>query len=335
MLTLRGVTIAVLALLVAPLATDAQQMAKPARLGLLLGASPAFDPKVEPDQAALLDGLGSHGYVVGQNLLIEFRSAKGGPVDVFPGLAAELVALKVDVLLTSTEVGVTAARDASRSIPIVMAGASADPVATGMVASLAHPGGNVTGVTLGDLAGKRMELLKETLPGLRSVAAFHGDLKSSFVAHWLRATESAARRLGLALHPVQGPLGGEDPGRWAPVFEATARRGIGAVTIHEAPRFEAQRQLLADLALKHRLPMVFTFPLQAEAGGLMAYAADEEEIVRRAGNLAGKILKGARPADLPVEEPTLYQFVVNLRTAKALGLTIPPAVLARATQRIE
>jgi putative ABC transport system substrate-binding protein len=334
MLTLRGVTIAVLALLAAPLASDAQQAAKPVRLGLLFGASPAFDPK-EPDAAALLDGLRNHGYVVGQNLLIEFRSAKGGPGVVFPGLAAELVALKVDVILTSTETGVTAARDASRSIPIVMAGASADPVATGMVASLARPGGNVTGVTLGDLAGKRLELLKQTLPGLQSVAAFHGDPNTSFVAQWLRATEAAAQRLGLTLHPVQGPLAGEDPARWGPVFEATARRGIAAVTIHEAPRFEAQRQLLTDLALKHRLAMIFTFPNQAEAGGLMAFSADQEEIFRQAGGLVAKILKGARPADLPVEQPNKYRFLINLRTAKALGLTIPPSVLARATQLIE
>jgi len=217
----------------------------------------------------------------------------------------------------------------------VMAGASADPVATGMVASLAHPGLNVTGVTMGDLAGKRIQLLKETVPGLREVAAFHGDRTGPFVAQWLRATEAAAQRFGLTLHPVQGPLPGEDPARWEPVFQATARRGIGAAAIHEAPRFEAQRQLLADLALKYRLPMVFTFKLQAEAGGLMSLSSDEEEIVRRAGNLVGRILKGAKPADLPVEEPTLYQFVVNLRTAKALNLTIPPAVLARATHVIE
>ena len=229
----------------------------------------------------------------------------------------------------------TALRDASRAIPIVMAGASTDPVATGMVASLAHPGGNVTGVTLGDLAGKRMQLLKETIPGLRAVAAFHGNLAIPFVVQWLRASELAAQRLGLALHPVQVPLTAENPERWGPVFESAARRGIGAVTIHEAPRFEVQRQLLADLALKHRLPMVFTFRVQAEAGGLMSYQADEEEINRRAGNLAARILKGAKPADLPVEEPTRYQFVLNLKTAKALGLTIPPSVLARATQLIE
>ena len=335
MATSYGIAIAVLAWLVAPLAAAAQQPSWPPRIGLLVGASPTFDPDRSHDQGALVAGLREHGFIVGQNVVIEFRSALGGGTDRFRELAVELVALKVDVIVTPTENGVTAARDASRSIPIVMAGASTDPVATGLVASLARPGGNTTGVTLGDLAGKRVQLLKEAIPRIRSVAAFHGDLTIPFVTQWLRATESAAQRLGLTLHPVQGPLAGEDPGRWEQVFETTARRGIGAVTIHEAPRFEVQRQLLADLAMKHRLPMIFTFQLQAEAGGLMAYSASEPEIWRRAGNLVARILKGARPADLPVEEPTLYQFAVNLRTAKALGLTIPSSVLARATRLIE
>jgi len=180
-----------------------------------------------------------------------------------------------------------------------------------------------------------MQLLNETLPGLRAVAAFHGDRSTTFVAQWLRATETAAQRLGLTLHPVQGPLAGEDPARWGPVFETTARRGIGAATMHEAPRFEVQRQLLADLALKFRLPMVFPFRVQVEAGGLMSFAPDLDEVFRRAGNLTARILQGAKPADLPVEEPTRYQFVINLKTAKSLGLTIPPSVLARATQLIE
>ena len=333
MLTLRGVAIVILVL--APLAADAQQPATPPRVGYLAGADPTFAPNSYVEHVAFVAGLRAHGCVVGQNVLVEFRSALGGGFDRFQALAAELVSLKVDVIVTTTESGVVAVRDASRTIPIVMAGASTDPVATGMVASLARPGGNVTGVTLGDLAGKRMQLLKEMIPSLRAVAAFHGNLAVPFVAQWLRATESAAQRLGLTLHAVQVPLTAEDPGRWVPVFETAVRLGTGAVTIHEAPRFEAQRQLLADLALKHRLPMVFTFRVQAEAGGLMSYQADNEEIFRRAGNLAARILKGVKPADLPVEEPTLYQFVLNVKTAKALGLTIPPSVLARATQLIE
>jgi putative ABC transport system substrate-binding protein len=208
-----------------------------------------------------------------------------------------------------------------------------DPVASGLVASLAHPGGTVTGVTLGNLARKRLELLREALPGLRSVAAFHGDLMNPFVAGWLHETQAAANQLGLAFHPI--PFLGQERGPWDQVFQTVIQRRIGAVTIHEAPRFETNRQLLADLALKYRVPMVFTLRNQAEAGGLMSYAADEEEIYRQAGLLAGRVLKGAKPADLPVEEPTKYRFVLNLKTAKTLGLTIPPAVLARADEVVQ
>jgi putative ABC transport system substrate-binding protein len=214
-----------------------------------------------------------------------------------------------------------------------MAGASIDPVASGFVASLARPGGNVTGVTLGDLAGKRMELLKEAVPALRSVAGFHGDLTILFVAQWLRATEAVARRLGLSLRPF--PLLGQDPDHFEQVFQTVRRRGIDAATIHDSPRYEATQGRLADLALKYRLPMVLTFRTQVQAGGLMAYTAEQEEIFRRAGNLTARILKGAKPADLPVEEPTRYQFVLNQKTAMALRLTIPQSVLARVTEIIE
>ena len=322
-----------MALLAAPLAAGAQPPAEPARLGVLAVAVPAWAPESYPDHRGLVAGLREQGYVPGQNVLIEFRSLHGKGLDQLPILAAELVALGVDAIVTATEPNVTALRNASRTIPIVMAGASIDPVASGFVASLARPGGTITGVTLGDLAGKRLELLREAVPGLRSVAAFHGDPAIPFVAQSLRATEAAARRLGLALHPV--PLLGIDPGPWEQVFETVARRGIGAATIHESPRYETHQRRLAELALKHRLPMVFTFRSQAEAGGLMAYTPDFEEIMRRAGNLAARILKGAKPADLPVEQPTRYQLVLNARTARALGLTIPPSVLARTDEAIE
>jgi putative ABC transport system substrate-binding protein len=332
-LTLRAIAVVFLALLAVPLEVVPQPPGKPARLGILAGYAPTFAPERSPDVAGLVAGLRDHGYVVGQNVVVEFRSALGGGADRFPPLAAELVGLDVDVIVTSTEVGAAAARAATRTIPIVMMGASADPVATGFVASLARPGGNITGVTLGDLASKRVELLREAVPGLRSVAAFHGDLTIPFVAQWLRATEAAAGKLGLSVHPV--PFLGQDPGPWEQAFDTVARRRIGAVTIHEAPRFEGHRQVLADLALKYRVPMVFTFRNQAEAGGLMALTADFEEVGRRAGSLTARILRGARPADLPFEQPTKYQFVVNLRTAKVLGLTIPPAVLARADEVIQ
>jgi putative ABC transport system substrate-binding protein len=332
-LTLRVIRSAILGLVAAPLALAAQPSGKPARIGILYGAAPAFRPETDPSDRAILVGLRDHGYVVGQNVPIEFRSALGGGADRFPSLAADLAAIGVHVIVTTVEPGVTAVRDASPTIPIVMAGASIDPVASGFVASLARPGGNVTGVTLGDLAGKRVELLKEAIPSLRSVAAFHGDPTIPFVGQWLRATEAAAGRLGLTVHRV--PFLGQDPVHWEQVFDTVARRGIGAITILEAPRFELRRQVLADLALKYRVPMVFTFRNQAEAGGLMAFTADHEEVFRRAGSLAARILQGTKPADLPVEEPTRYQLVVNLKTARALGLTIPPAVLARADEVIQ
>ena len=332
-LTLRAVWVVLLALFAAPLTLEAQQAGKPARIGILWGATPAFRPDTDPSDRALVAGLQAHGYVIGQNVAIEFRSALGGGPDRFAPLAAELVALGVDVIVTSTEVGTTAVMNATRTIPIVMAGASMDPVATGFVASLARPGGNITGVTLGDLAGKRVELLKEAVPGLRSIAAFHGDLSIPFVAQWLRATEAAARRLGLAVHPV--PFLGQDPVHWEQVFDTVARRGIGAIAINEAARFETHQGRLADFSVKYRLPMVLTFPSQAQAGGLMSYSADLEEVMRRAGSLAARILQGAKPADLPVEQPTRYRLVLNLKTAKALSLTIPPAVLARADEVIQ
>jgi putative tryptophan/tyrosine transport system substrate-binding protein len=319
--------------LAAPLVAAAQPPEKPARLGILYGASPAFAPETDYFDRGIVVGLRDHGYVVGQNLLIEFRSALGkvNP-DPFPGLAAELVGLGVDVIVTTTEPGVIAARAASSTIPIVMATASTDPVASGLVASLARPGGNITGVNRADLAGKRLELLKETVPGLRSVAAFHGDPAVPIAAQWLRATEAAARRLGLALQPFRVP---QDLSQWGPLFDTVNQRRLGAVTIQDAPRFETNGQLLASLALKHRLPMVFTFRSQAHAGGFMAYMADEEEIARRVGGITARILKGAKPAELPVEQPTKFELVINLKTAKALGLTIPPVVLARADEVIQ
>jgi putative ABC transport system substrate-binding protein len=329
-LTLRAVWVVLLAL---PLAVMAQPSGKPARIGILYGASAAFSPETDPYDRGIVAGLRDHGYVVDQNVVIEFRSARGSIDDrLIRGLAADLIGLGCDVLVTSIEPGVRAIREGSGTIPIVMAGASSDPVAAGFVTSLAHPGGNITGVTLGDLAGKRLELLKEVVPGLRSVAAFHGDPAVPIVAQWLRATEAAARRFGLALHPMRVP---PDLGQWEPLFETVSQRRIGAVTIHDAPRFESNGQLFANLALKRRLPMIFTFRSQAVAGGLMAYTADAEDTFRRVGSLAARILMGAKPADLPFEQPTKFHFVINLKTAKALGLTLPPAVLARADEIIQ
>jgi putative ABC transport system substrate-binding protein len=328
-----------LGLVAAPPDAGAQQPGKPARLGIIYGASPAFLPDTDPADRALVAGLRDQGYVLGQNVVVEFRSPQGGGVgpsgggaDPYPPLAADLIGLGVDVIVTTMEPAVKAAWEASRTIPIVMAGASRDPVAAGFVASLARPGGNVTGVTMGDIIGKRLELLREAVPAIQSVAAFHADLTFPINAQWLRATEAAAHRLGLALHPVRMPV---ETGQWEQAFETVSQRRIGAGTIHENPRWETNRRLLAELALKHRLPMVFTFRSQAQAGGLMSYAADQDEIFRRAGNLAARILKGAKPADLPVEQSTKFEFVINLKTARLLGVTLPESVRLRATDVIE
>ena len=325
MLTHRTVMIATLALLVAALGADAQQAARVYRIGWLSGYS--VD---EPFR----QGLRSLGYVEGQNLVIEARFTQG-KIDRYPALAAELVALRVDVIVCPTTLATRAAREATRTIPIVMAGA-ANPLAEGLIASLARPGGNVTGAILqtADVTQKRLELLKDALPGLRRVAAFYAEETRTFsvIDQWLRDSQAAAQQLGLALEPVDLP---SDPAPWESVFDGVTRRGIGAAVIVEAGAYHERRVRLAQLALKYRLAVMFPFTEQAEAGGLMSYGADVNEVHHRAASIVDRILKGARPEDLPVEQPTRFPFVVNLKTAKALGLTLPPSVLARASQLIE
>src|SRR5262245_8078962 len=232
MLTLRSIAITVLILLGRPPVSDAQQAAKPARLGILYGSTPAFDPVSETLDKAIVQGLQDHGFLVGQNVVVEFRSAQD-KWDRLPGLVKELVDLNVDVILTSNEVGARAAMEATRTIPIVMAGATTDPVASGLVASLARPGGNITGITQGDLAAKRMQLLKDSVPGLRPVAFLHANPTIPVVAQFIRATEAAARQLNLTLHPVRLPPA--DPAAWEPVFQTLKQREVGAAAIHEAP----------------------------------------------------------------------------------------------------
>jgi putative ABC transport system substrate-binding protein len=314
----------VIALLAPPWAAEAQPAARVYRIGYLGGFSV---------DEGLRQGLRSLGYVEGQNLVIEGRFHQG-KIDRYPALVADLVGLPVDVIVCATTVGTTAARDGTRTIPIVMAGA-ANPVAAGLIASLARPGGNVTGVILetADVTAKRIELLRETLPGLRRLAAFYGGDRAAPVAdHWLRESDAAARQLGLSLEPVDL---GFDPAGWEPVFDGVTRRGISAAVILEGPAYLNGRAQLAALAVKYRLAVMFPFSDQARAGGLMSYGADLDEVSRRAAAFVVKILKGAKPADLPVEQPTRFPFIVNATTAKTLGLTLPPAVLARADEIIQ
>lgn len=331
--TLRAAAV-LASIVVSTLGAHAQSPTKPARLGIMYGSKPDFTPESNPVERAFVEGLAAHGYVVGRDVVIEFRSAEGKP-ERYPALAAELVRARVDVILTGDTGMTVAAREATRTIPIVMAGA-ANPVAAGLIAGYARPGGNVTGVTLetADVTAKRVELLKEALPGLRRLGALHAAVRRTFpvVAQWLRDTEAAARQLGLSLEHVDLGL---EPGRWEQILQDVSRHGIGAAVIIEGPTYYVHRASLAEAALKARLPVMFPFPEQAEAGGLMAYGADVAQINRRAADFVGKLLKGARPEDLPVEQPTHFPFVVNLGTARALGLTLPPAVLARADRLLQ
>ena len=274
-------------------------------------------------------GLREIGYVEGQNIIIEHRYADGSP-DRLPDLAAEFVRLKVDVIVTQNTSVARAASNATKTIPIVMAD-GADPVTNGLVASLARPGGNVTGLTNAatDLAVKRLELLKEIFPKLTRVAVLP-DPRSMRV---LKELQAAAPSLQIQLHIMDVRVADD----LEKAFETAANARVGALTLTPDPTglFNANQQRIFTLAVKKRLPTIYPFSEWANAGGLMSYAADQIESYRRAAVYVDKILKGAKPADLPVEQPTKFELVINLKAAKQIGLTIPPSVLARADRVIK
>jgi putative ABC transport system substrate-binding protein len=315
-------------LLAAPLAAEAQQAGKVVRIGLLSYA--ASDSASAARWKAFRDGLRELGYVEGQNVIFESRWGDG-QVGRLRGLAAELIDTKVDILVTATSEAALAAKQATSSIPIVTA-TGADPVELGLVASLARPGGNVTGVfsMSNELAGKRLELLKQLIPRVSRVA-FLRDSDNRASALNLREAESAARTLGLT---VQG-VGVRGPKELDAAFVAMKRARADAVIVGENTPFFADRRRIADLAVMHRLPTVAQAKEYAEAGGLVSYGPDYPDQFRRAATFVDKILKGAKPADLPVEQPTKFELVINLKTAKALGLTIPQSLLARADEIIQ
>jgi putative ABC transport system substrate-binding protein len=269
------------------------------------------------------------GYLEGQNIAFESRFADG-KADRLPGLAAELVALKVDVIVTSGTPASLAAKQATRTIPIVMA-QLADPVGAGLVASLGRPGGNVTGLTTqdADLSGKRLEMLLQVVPKVSRFAVLIDETSpgSMLIA---RGTQVAAQSLGVQLQSL-GVRGPEELDR---AFSAMKEARAGALIVESSSLLFTSRTRLADLALKNRLPTMFAQKEYAEAGGLMAYSADFSDLFRRTATFVDKILKGAKPADLPVEQPTKFELVINLKTAKALGLTIPPSLLGRADEII-
>jgi len=309
------------------------QTPKRSRIGLLRSSSAPTATAPSPVQEAFRDGMRALGYVEGKNYVIEARYADRS-LERLSALAVELVQARVDLILVGITVEAAAAKKATSSIPIVMA-AAADPIREGLVASLARPGGNVTGLTFQtpDIVGKRLELLKEAVPNVKRVGAFHPASRAvPIVDRWVRDNEAAAQALGLALDPVET---GFEPRAWDEVFKEARARGIGAVTAMDSSTFFQLRAQLAETALRHRMPTMSFANQLVEAGGLMSYGADPADLWRRAAVYVDKILKGADPRDLPVEQPTRFYLVVNLKTARALGLTIPPSVMIRADHVIQ
>jgi len=321
-----AVVVLSLGLLAEPLSLAAQQPRKVALIGFLC---PLFKPG--PPLLALRQGLRELGYVDGQNAVIETRFAEE-KLDRLPSLAAELVRLKVDVLVPMGPAATRAARQATTVIPIVLAGA-ADPVGTGLVASLARPGGNITGISslTAELASKRLQLLKEVVPGLTRVGVFWDPEEPEEAAEW-KETQLAARTLGLQLRSFEVAAFADMEKAFTALGSSRvdALINLGWIT----PSTQRARQI-AEFAAKQRLPAMYGRPAFVQAGGLLSYSANYEELFRRAATHVHKILTGAKPGDLPVEQPTKFELVVNLKAAKALGLTIPPSVLLQADKVIE
>ena len=317
----------VLGVLAVPLTGEAQRPGPVPRVGYLI-LSPLADPP-SAERQAFLDGLRDLGYGVGRNIIIEYRSAAWNR-DLLPDLAAELVELKVDVIV-AVPGAVDAAKEATKTIPIVIP-ALEDPVESGIVASLSRPGGNITGTaqSTGDLASKRLELLKEAIPKASRVAVLWNPTNQGAPREW-NQTQAAARVLGVTLQSLEV----RDPKDFPSAFSAMTRTRPHALITFVSQLTTAYRPIIIEFATKHRLPTVFAVRADVEAGGFMAYAANLSDAFRRAAGYVDKILKGAKPADLPVEQPTTFELVINLKTAKAFGLTVPASLLLRADQVIQ
>ncbi|MGH7771671.1 MAG: ABC transporter substrate-binding protein [Candidatus Binatia bacterium] len=305
---------------------EAQQPKKVPRIGYLASSLSAIASRTE----AFRQGLRELGYVEGKNIVIEWRSAEG-KADRLPALAAELVRLKVDVIITAGPPATRAVKEATSTIPIVMT-FDDDPVGNGFVASLARPGGNITGLsTLApEISGKQLELLKEIVPRLSRVAVF-GTSTRPGNAQALKEIELAAGAFGVKLQylDVLGPKDIET------VFRAATKGRADALLVLASPVFGSPRTQIVDLAVKSRLPAMYPQSEYVEVGGLMTYGANFADLYRRAATYVDKILKGTKPADLPVEQPKKFEFIINLKAAKQIGLTIPPNVLVRADKVIK
>jgi putative ABC transport system substrate-binding protein len=306
--------------------TQAQQPAKVPRIGFLTAGSPStIGARIE----ALRQGLREFGYVEDKNIAIEWRFGEGKP-DRLPALVAELMRLKVEVILSAGAAVTRPAKDATRTIPIVMA-QDTDPVGNGFVASLARPGGNITGLSSysAELNGKRVELLKEVVPKLSRLTVV-GEPTYPGNAQSLKETELAAGALKVQLQYLDVL----DPKDIEPAFREASKGRADGVLMLQSAVLNSQRKQTTELAIKSRLPAIYYAPEFLDAGGLMSYAASITDLYRRSATYVDKILKGAKPADLPVEQPKKFEFVINLKAAKQIGLTIPPNVLARADRVI-
>jgi putative ABC transport system substrate-binding protein len=310
--------------------TDAQQPKKVPRIGYLS----AVDPARESSRSEAIRGaLRELGYIEGQNIAFEYRYAKGER-DRAAELAAELVRLKVDIIVAAGGVGqVRAAKNATKTIPIVMLGSLSDPVGAGLVESLARPGGNVTGVTnlTRELGGKRLELLKEAVPKLARVAVLYNPAAPGSVHELKEVLPVAARGLGLTIQPWEV----RDADGFDKVFAALSKERPDGLYMTSGRLMNSNQKRIVDFALKSQLPSVYSNREAVDAGGLIYYGADLADSYRRVAYYVDRILKGAKPADLPVEQPTKFELIINLKTAKQIGLTVPPTVLARADKVIK
>jgi putative ABC transport system substrate-binding protein len=318
------------ALVFAPLAVAAQQAEKMYRIGSLNTSPIPVPGRFDPTWTAFIERLRELGYVEGRNLSIEYRSSNG-PVGPLPDLAAELVRRKVDVIVVPSTQPAMAARQATTTIPIVM-GAASDVVETGLVKSLARPGGNITGLTVSgrELSRKRVELLKEAIPALSRVWVLADSTNPTHEIFW-KETAVAAQRLRIRVQRVDALA----PQEIEPAFVEIGKAHPDALIVFPEPMLYAQRRQINALAMKSRLPAMFALRGHVVDGGLISYAPRYPELYRRLADYVDKILKGAKPADLPIEEPASFELVVNLRTAEALGLAIPHSLLLRADEVIQ